>query len=1694
RQTSLSGKIFSDPDGDLLTLAVTQVDGSTLPAWLSYDATTRVLTGNPPPSAHGTLALKVVASDGRGGTVNAPLNLVISNANDTPTVDQGITAQTWTGSGAKSFTLPANVFADADMGDTRTLTARLASGAALPDWLSFNATTGVFSGNPARGLAALDIMVTATDSQSASETAGFRLSFTNTNDAPLAATIATQTFSGAGDWAYTPTSNAFTDADGDVLNLSASLADGSALPGWLTFDAVNRRFTGNPPAGAADLSLKMTVTDTSGQSASTSFLLDINQAIGTNDAPTVLQALAITPSFTGPGSLTVAVPLAPTFRDLDGESLTYSAKLSSGADLPAWLTFDPIAGTLTGNPPHDATSLAIAIFATDGSNATAQSGFTLTLSSTNDAPALKSTLTAQAATQSSTFSYTLPADAFADADPEATLSYAATLANGNALPSWLSFDATTRRFSGTPTNGDVGIIALKVTATDAGNASANATFNLTVANVNDVPAVANVITAQTATEDSAFSFTVPANTFVDIDVGDSLTYVATMADGSVLPSWLVFNASTRSFSGTPTNDQVGTFSLNVTATDSAKANVSTTFNLVVANTNDAPTKVAEIGKRGATQDQPFTFTIPANIFADVDLGDTLTYSVGNKPAWLSFNAATRTFSGTPGNSDVSGPITLTVTATDSANVTASADFTLAVFNVNDAPMLVNPVEDTAATEDSVFSFVVPDTTFSDVDAGVSLRYSAALASGDDLPGWLSFSPLTRTFSGTPTNHDVGEITVRISAADPDGASRSDDFKITVTNVNDAPTFTSKAPITATEDSVYSYTIATSDVDANDTRVITATTKPAWLSLTDNGNGTATLSGTPGDASVGTHNLVLTVADATGASITQDFSVTVANIDDAATATLTMSGSASEGGTLTATLSNLSDDDGNPVPAYQWQLSDNTNDGWQNLVGATTANYAIASDQSQVGKYLRLIATSTDARGGSTVFTGTATGPIVNVDDAATGLLTVTGTAAEGGVFAARLGSISDPDGSTTTSWRWQISDNGSDAWSDIAGANSSNYTLAADQSQVGKFVRASATTTDVLGGSTVFVGEAAGPIANVDDPATGSLAIAGTAKEGGTVTANIASIVDPDGAITAAYRWQISSNGTDNWSDIEGANDANYVIASDESQVGKYLRVMAVTTDSFGGNTSWTSVASLSIANTNDVPTLTNAIADQSATEDSAYSFTMPANTFADVDLGDSLTYITSALPAWLSFDAATRTFSGTPTNSDVGLSTITVTASDGVGATASDSFTLTVGNTNDAPTVVIEIPEQHLVAAQAFSFALPTGVFADVDVAYGDKLTLSATRADGSSLPAWLIFDPVRAIFSGTVDAVANGSIQVRVTATDKTGASISAEFGLDITPLPVISLPTPAPVEPPSVPVIVTTPETPLTAPVALSLPIEATAPIVSLVTPVAPTVPQQDTQPVPTQRSPEPLAPGNVGVAPAVRLAPDLAGPILTSTDGFPISVLPSSAASVGMVEQLVTIKPMTEIVSTGSQVAFTLAHDVFAHASPAAVVTLSATQINGVALPIWLTFNPQTGAFVGIAPENFQGELVILVTARDKDGREAVATIRLGVGGGQLQRQGAPSREAEPGAQRSGMENNAGDDLASAEALILARQKGQGREATGGMETTSIIGKPSLAAQFGKLGIANRHARADELIRVAHRAAAQRNTGATALPRT
>ena len=867
-----------------------------------------------------------------------------------------------------------------------------------------------------------------------------------------------------------------------------------------------------------------------------------------------------------------------------------------------------------------------------------------------------------------------------------SLTLSATLSDGSALPTWLSFDAITNTFSGTPANGEVGSINVMVTATDGSAASVSDTFSLTVNNTNDAPTVANAITDQVASEDAAFNFTVSVDAFADTDVGDSLTLSATLSDGSPLPTWLSFDALTNTFSGTPNNGEVGALNITVTATDGSAASVSDTFALTVNNTNDAPTVSTPIVDQVASEDAAYSFVVPADAFADIDAGDSLTLSAtlsdgSALPTWLSFDAITNTFSGTPANGEV-GALNITVTATDGSAATASDTFSLTVNNTNDAPTVANGITDQVANEDAAFSFVVPVDAFADTDVGDSLTLSAILGEDSALPAWLSFDALTNTFIGTPTNNEVGTLSVSVIATDNSGAAVTDTFSLTVNNTNDAPKVANAiTDQVASEDAVFNFTVpvdAFVDADVGDSFILIATLSdgsplPTWLSFDTLTN---TFSGTPTNGEVGAIDIQVTATDGSRASVSDVFTLNITNTNDASTVTNTITDQiAAEGAefNFTVPINTFSDEDvGDNLTLSATLIDGSTLPAWLNFDPITNSFSGIPSVLN-LGD-LNIVITATDSGG-------------LNITDDFT--LTVNNSNDAPTVANAITDQIANED-------------------------TAFNFTVPVD--------------------------------AFADIDAGDSLTLSATLSGGSPLPTWLSF-----DALTNTF------NGTPANGEVGAINIT--ITATDGSA--------ATVSDTFA----------LTVNNINDAPIVANTIGDQVVGQGNPFVLQVPVDTFVDPDVGDALTLSAtladgSPLPAWLSFDVATNTFSGAPDGTDIGDLAVVVTALDGSGSTASDVFNLRVTGANNAPVVNQLIADQLATEAAEFSFTIPAETFTDVDA--GDSLTFNATLKDGSPLPDWLSFNGVSGTFSGTPNAADVIPVNILLTATDNGGAAVSTEFRL--------------------------------------------------------------------------------------------------------------------------------------------------------------------------------------------------------------------------------------------------------------------------------------------------------------------------------
>ncbi|MCH7399437.1 Ig-like domain-containing protein, partial [Belliella sp. DSM 107340] len=434
--------------------------------------------------------------------------------------------------------------------------------------------------------------------------------------------------------------------DGDVITFSGT---GTAAQMSAALNSITYVHNGADPDRAGSdqtRAVEIFVVDASGRFSPT-IRIDIGiESI--NDAPTMVSLPSeVTVTENAASTLDLS---AATFSDIDAGTFPISLTLQVNTGILQAISGSGVviggsgttSMTLTGsqfaideylNTPSNIqytgavgirgnNAALLTVFANDGGNTGTGGGTSVELGTVNidiveanNVPTVDNPIEDQEAIQDVLFDFAFAANTFEDVDGD-DLIYSAQLSGGGVLPAWLTFDGENRRFSGTPSNSDVGILSVELVADDENGGVVSTTFDIVVANVNDEPTLANPIVDQNAIENQLFTFRFADNTFNDIDVGDVLTYSAQLTGGDPLPTWLTFDGSEQTFSGTPGNNDVETLSIEVIASD-GEYTISASFDLTIQGVNDAPVIFAPFSI-SIFEDEPEGLT--GISFTDIDAG------------------------------------------------------------------------------------------------------------------------------------------------------------------------------------------------------------------------------------------------------------------------------------------------------------------------------------------------------------------------------------------------------------------------------------------------------------------------------------------------------------------------------------------------------------------------------------------------------------------------------------------------------------------------------------------------------------------------------------------------------------------------------------------------------------------------------------------------------------------------------------------------------------------------------------------------------------------------------------------------------------------------------------------------------------------------------------------------------------------
>lgn len=669
-----------------------------------------------------------------------------------------------------------------------------------------------------------NVIYSVTDPGGNSATANIAITITAVNDAPVALDDSF-TIAERDTLVFNPLEN-----DSDIDSTSLSIITASAVSGEVTFN--NDSITYIAPQQPGTDTITYSIEDSEGAQANATIAVTITNV---DDVPIAVDDLAETLEDT-------PVTLHPLENDteLDGDTLTLA--IVSVTDGTAQLTSE---SSIDFTPAPDFNGVAVVTYSvTDPGENSANASIAITVTAVNDPPVAEDDSFAVSEEETITLN---PLDNDVDVDGDQLIITSALAERGIINITETDITYTAPSTPGTDT--------ISYTIADPDGESDSATINITINNIQDAPVAIDDIAS--TNEDTAVEIA-PLNNDSDED-GDSLTVTINSVTNGLAN---VSNTNTILF--TPESNFFGSANIIYTATDPAGNSDTATINIEVLAVNDAPIAVNDSAT--TLEDNSVTLN-PLINDSDVE-GDPLSYSVTSTSTGISVILSNNNLVYTP-ESNFNGTATIVYTLFDSSNASNTAEITINVTPVNDAPVAT---DDSVSLDQGTSISITPLTNDTDVD-GDNLTIASATAQDGTVVIGAESKTLTYTASQNFSGAD------RITYTITDGtASDSGVITVTVNDVNSSPV------ANADSFAVFAGEISELDVLGNDTDAdgdtLTITQASASIGTVSINSDASILSYTAPPDTTATDTVSYTISDPSGAtaSTTASISITVQALD------------------------------------------------------------------------------------------------------------------------------------------------------------------------------------------------------------------------------------------------------------------------------------------------------------------------------------------------------------------------------------------------------------------------------------------------------------------------------------------------------------------------------------------------------------------------------------------------------------------------------------------------------------------------------------------------------------------------------------------------------------------------------------------------------------------------------------------------
>ncbi|MGX0288282.1 LPXTG-motif cell wall-anchored protein, partial [Staphylococcus epidermidis] len=1203
----------------------------------------------------------------------------------------------------------------------------------LPNGVTFDEATNTISGTPSE-VGSYDIKVTTTDESGNVTETMFTIDVEDTTK-PTVEDIVDQ--KQEVNTEIEPIKIEATDNSGQAVT---NKVDG--LPAGVTFDEATNTISGTPSeVGSYDVTV--TTTDESGNSETTTFTINVEDTTKPTVEDIADQKQEVN---------TEIEPIKIEARDNSGQAVTNKVE-----GLPDGVTFDEVTNTISGTP-SEVGSYDITVTTTDESGNATETTFTINVEDTTK-PTVESVVDQTQEVNTEIEPIKIEAR---DNSGQAVTNKV------EGLPDGVTFDETTNTISGTPS--EVGSYDITVTTTDESGNATETTFTINVEDTTK-PTVEDIAdqTQEVNTEITPITIESEDNS------GQAVT---NKVEG--LPDGVTFDEATNTISGTPS--EVGSYDITVTTTDESGNSETTTFTIEVKDT----TKPTVESVADQTQEVNTEIT-PIKIEATDNSGQTVTNKVDGLPAGVTFDETTNTISGIP--SEV-GSYDITVTTTDESGNSETTTFTIDVKDTTKPT-----VESVADQTQEVNTEITPIKIEATDNSGQAVTNKV-----DGLPAGVTFDETTNTISGIPS--EVGSYDITVTTTDESGNSETTTFTIDVKDTT-KPTIESVADQTQEVNTE----IEPIKIESEDNSGQTVTNKvdglPDGVTFDETTN---TISGTPSE--VGSYDVTVTTTDESGNSETTTFTIEVKDTtkptvesvadqkqevnteiepikiearDNSGQAVMNKVEGLPNGVTFDETTNTIS---GTPSEVGSYDITVTTTDESGNATETTftidvedTSKPTVESvaDQTQEVNTeiepIKIEATDNSGQAVTNKVDGLPDG--VTFDETTN---TISGTPSEVGSYDVTVTTTDESGNSETTTFTIEVKDTTKPTVESVADQKQEVNTEIEPIKIEAKDNSGQAVTNKVEGlPDGVTFDETTNTISGTPSEVGSYDITVTTTDESGNVTETtftidvedttkptVEDIADQTQEINTEIE-PIKIKATDNsgqavTNKVEGLPDgvtfdeATNTISGTPSKVGSYD--ITVTTTDESGN-SETTTFTINVEDTTK-PTV-ESVADQTQEVNTEIE---PIKIEAKDNSGQAVTNKVDGLPAGVTFDEATNTISGTP--SEVGSYTVTVTTTDESGNSETTTFTIEVKDTTK-PTVESVADQKQEVNTEIEPIKIE---------ARDNSGQAVMNKVEG--LPNGVTFDETTNTISGTPNEV--GSYTVTVTTTDESGNSETTTFTIEV------------------------------------------------------------------------------------------------------------------------------------------------------------------------------------------------------------------------------------------------------------------------------------------------------------------------------